>query len=164
LKIIFNSYFFYLFIFYLNTFVGYSQTQSIFKKIDRANGLSNSRITGIIKEKNGFIWIGTQNGLNRFDGNDTKVFNKNNSNISSNDISDILLDAKNRIVIATNGGGICFFIDKVHFFNTLVENRTNKAGQSNVIINGEDSDLNKKDVLKGSKKKNNHANNDAKTH
>jgi|TARA_B110000908_G_C9896844_1_gene289224 hypothetical protein len=59
---------------------------------------------------------------------------------------------------------ICFFIDKVHFFNTLVENRTNKAGQSNVIINGEDSDLNKKDVLKGSKKKNNHANNDAKTH
>jgi|TARA_B110000902_G_scaffold232279_1_gene275147 hypothetical protein len=44
---------------------------------------------------------------------------------------------------------ICFFIDKVHFFNTLVENRTNKAGQSNVIINGEGSDLNKKRCIEG---------------
>ena len=142
MKIIFNPYFFYLFLFYLNTFVGNSQTQSIFKKIDRANGLSNSRITGIIKEKNGFIWIGTQNGLNRFDGNDTKVFNKNNSNISSNDISDILLDAKNRIVIATNGGGICFY-DKVYntfhvYKNIIDKNNTRISNQVNTVF--QDSD------------------------
>ena len=41
----------------------YGQNSTVFQKIDQQNGLSNSRITGIIKEKNGFIWIGTQNGL-----------------------------------------------------------------------------------------------------
>jgi hypothetical protein len=35
------------------------QTRPIFQKIDQSQGLSSSRITGIIKEKNGFIWIST---------------------------------------------------------------------------------------------------------
>lgn len=52
------------------------QTRPIFQKIDQSQGLSSSRITGIIKEKNGFIWISTQDGLNRYDGHSVKAYNK----------------------------------------------------------------------------------------
>ncbi|TRX30126.1 hypothetical protein FNW25_01110 [Flavobacterium franklandianum] len=52
-------------------------------KINQTNGLYNDRVSSIIKEKNGFVWIGTENGLNRFDGNKIKIYNKQNSALSS---------------------------------------------------------------------------------
>lgn len=61
------------------------------------------------KEKNGFVWIGTNNGLNRYDGLGFKIYNKSNSTIGSNDISDILIDSKNRIWITTLGGGLNYY-------------------------------------------------------
>jgi signal transduction histidine kinase/ligand-binding sensor domain-containing protein/DNA-binding response OmpR family regulator len=84
----------------------YGQSQSIFKKIDQTNGLSNDRVSSIVKEKNGFVWIGTDNGLNRYDGNKIKIYNKQNSALSSNDIADLLIDRKGKIWIATFGGAL----------------------------------------------------------
>ncbi len=84
----------------------YGQSQSIFKKIDQTNGLSNDRVSSIVKEKNGFVWIGTDNGLNRYDGNKIKIYNKQNSALSSNDIADLLIDRTGKIWICTFGGGL----------------------------------------------------------
>lgn len=39
-----------------------------FKKYNRDNGMSNSMVGSILQDSRGFIWIGTKNGLNRFDG------------------------------------------------------------------------------------------------
>lgn len=86
--------------------MNYGQSVVEFEKINQSQGLSNSRITGIVKEKNGFIWVSTQNGLNRYDGHNIKVYQKKNSNIGSNDISDLILDHKNRIWLATLDGGL----------------------------------------------------------
>ncbi|WP_310560341.1 two-component regulator propeller domain-containing protein [Flavobacterium sp.] len=87
----------------------FSQSQVIFSKINQTNGLSNDRVSSIVKEKNGFVWIGTDNGLNRFDGNKIKIYNKQNSALSSNDISDLLIDRKRKIWIGTFGGGLNFY-------------------------------------------------------
>lgn len=97
-----------LFVLLTNTFFvcSYGQSQLIFKDIDQSNGLSNDRVSSIVKEKNGFVWIGTENGLNRYDGNKIKTYNKQNSALSSNDISDLLIDHKGKIWIATFGGGL----------------------------------------------------------
>lgn len=84
----------------------FSQSQIIFNKINQTNGLSNDRVISIVKEKNGFVWIGTKNGLNRYDGNKIKIYNKQNSALSSNDIADLLIDYNGRIWIATFGGGL----------------------------------------------------------
>lgn len=47
-----------------------AQTDSLyFKLYDHHNGLSSSSIWGILQDKKGFIWAGTDWGLNRFDGN-----------------------------------------------------------------------------------------------
>lgn len=79
---------------FLTAFFGFCQTKSEFQKINQLNGLSSNHITCITKEENGFVWIGTNNGLNRYDGFETKVYNIENSNITSNLISDILIDTK----------------------------------------------------------------------
>ena len=84
----------------------YGQTNLFFNKINRVNGLSNNNINCIEKEVDGFLWIGTKNGLNRYDGYEVKIYNDQNSNLESTDISDILIDQKNRIWVATLGGGL----------------------------------------------------------
>lgn len=110
------------------TSFSFSQSQPVFKKINQSIGLSNGRITSIVKEENGYVWIGTNNGLNRFDGQEIKVYNKQNSAISSNDISDIIIDSKKRIWIATLGGGLSYYNPKFDSFTNFKNNpKTSKS-------------------------------------
>jgi ligand-binding sensor domain-containing protein/signal transduction histidine kinase len=44
------------------------------RRLSTADGLSQSRVAQIVQDRRGFIWFGTQYGLNRFDGNEFKVF------------------------------------------------------------------------------------------
>lgn len=71
------------------------------------HGLSQNYITGIIQDRRGFIWIGTWNGLNRFDGYNF-VYYKNRQgdslSLSNNFINDIVEDKEGNIWIGTNDG------------------------------------------------------------
>ncbi len=112
----------------------YGQSQSIFKKIDQNNGLSNNRINCIVKEKNGFVWIGIVNGLNRYDGAKIKTYNKQNSALSSNDISNLLIDRKGKIWICTFGGGLNVYNPSNDKFVTYKNNpNDNKSIPSNEL-------------------------------
>lgn len=42
-------------------------------------GLPQSTVTSIAQTRDGYLWLGTQNGLVRFDGVNFKVFNRNNT-------------------------------------------------------------------------------------
>lgn len=73
------------------------------------DGLSDNRITCFYKDKTGFIWIGTKNGLNRYDGHSFKIFRPAKSNSISNEtINDIAGDKKGRIWVATMDGLNCY--------------------------------------------------------
>ena len=143
---------------------GYGQSQLKFLKIDRKNGLSNEKVNCIVKKKNGFVWVGTANGLNRFDGKEIKVYNKQNSSLSSNDISDILIDKKGRMLVGVFGGGLNIYSEINNKFSvykkrsndelSLISNEINvvfqdskgriwlgtRSGLSNLIEN-EDDDI-----------------------
>lgn len=129
-----------LFVILTNTvFVcGYGQSQLIFKSIDQSSGLSNERVSCIVKEKNGFVWIGTENGLNRFDGNKIKIYNKQNSTISANEISHLLIDRKGKIWIATLRGGLNLYYpseDKfVAYKNRINDISTIPSNEINTIF------------------------------
>jgi signal transduction histidine kinase/ligand-binding sensor domain-containing protein len=60
------------------------------------NGLSSSNIRKIVQDKYGFLWISTQDGLNRFEGKQIEVLNAGNKNphrsLPGQDIYDITLD------------------------------------------------------------------------
>lgn len=79
----------------------------IFNKLTNKNGLSQGTITDIVQDKQGFIWIGTNNGLNRYDGYNIRVFNHipgDSSSLPSNLISKVLIDADNILWVATDKG------------------------------------------------------------
>jgi signal transduction histidine kinase/ligand-binding sensor domain-containing protein/DNA-binding response OmpR family regulator len=70
-------------------------------------GLSSSKITCIVQEDKGFFWIGTEDGLNRFDGYDFTIYKKQASEPSSlisNHITALFQDSRMRIWVATIAG------------------------------------------------------------
>ena len=46
-------------------------------------GLSQESVLSLLKDSNGFLWIGTQDGLNRFDGNSFTVYTNNPNDSAS---------------------------------------------------------------------------------
>ncbi len=75
------------------------------KSINTDDGLSDKRVTCFYKDRKGYIWIGTKNGLNRYDGHSFKIFRPASGNSISNEvINDITEDNKGRIWVATMEG------------------------------------------------------------
>ena len=54
-----------------------------FTHISRSHGLSQTRVTHIVQDDQGFMWFGTQYGLNRYDGYEFKVFKHEENNPDS---------------------------------------------------------------------------------
>ena len=90
-----------------------------FEHIGTAEGLSELNANCIMQDSKGFIWIGTNDGLNRYDGYRFKIF-RNNVNdatsVSDSFISDIAEDSKGFIWVATMGGGLNKFDRKTNRF------------------------------------------------
>lgn len=75
--------------------------------ISIGEGLSNVNSNVIIQDKFGFLWIGTNDGLNRYDGYEFKVYKNvpgNSSTLINNEIWDIAEDKKGNLWIATRDG------------------------------------------------------------
>lgn len=92
----------------MNTFHVHAQTIS-FEKLTTQNGLSNNKVNCVVQDKRGFIWFGTEDGLNRFDGNEFVVFRNNPGDrhgISGNMITGLHIDAGGIMWIATADGGL----------------------------------------------------------
>ena len=80
-----------------------------FEKLTVQNGLSHNKINCIIQDKRGFIWLGTDDGLNRYDGRSFVHFRQrfqDTTSLSGNIITDLLEDKEGRIWIATADGGL----------------------------------------------------------
>lgn len=96
--------FFFIFIF-LN---GFSQQKEYhFKTLTNADGLSQSSITTIIQDNLGQMWIGTRDGLNKYDGNNFTIYRNevnNPASISNNDILALEEDSNGNIWVGTFNG------------------------------------------------------------
>ncbi len=74
----------------------------LFTNINKTDGLSHNRIQTFLRDSKGFIWIGTWDGLCRFDGYSFKVFKNNpddTTSIKDNIINDLFEDNKGNIWI-----------------------------------------------------------------
>lgn len=70
-------------------------------------GLPHSSVDAIAQTNDGYLWIGTEEGLARFDGVRFTVFDKENTPaLQSNHISALLVDSQNTLWIGTQGGGL----------------------------------------------------------
>ncbi len=85
----------------------FAQKTINFEHLSVEDGLSHHYVSAILQDKKGFIWLGTQDGLNRFDGYEVRPFRHNPQNantLSNNYIWAIAEDPKRNIWIATNNG------------------------------------------------------------
>lgn len=85
------------------------QPDLYFRKITTGNGLSHNKVNCLLQDKRGFIWIGTEDGLNRYDGNNFLIFRYKpgfTASVSGNIITDLLEDEQGIIWIATADGGL----------------------------------------------------------
>lgn len=96
----------------------------------------------MVQDSVGFMWIGTKNGLNRYDGVRFKVYNQRNSSLSSSDISVLKIDRKGRMWIGTIGGGLNLYDlrkDKFINYKNHFKKSTVQTG-NNIYEITEDSD------------------------
>jgi ligand-binding sensor domain-containing protein/signal transduction histidine kinase len=83
-----------------------------FELISSQNGLSQGSIVCMAQDKKGFMWFGTYDGLNRYDGYHFKIYKNEPNNpgsLSNNFIRSILVDNHGYLWAGTQGGGICRF-------------------------------------------------------
>jgi len=79
------------------------------ERIGRNQGLSDSDVYGIVQDRSGLIWIGTENGLNLYDGYQFTVFNHDPfdpNTPSEKSTSSLILDGEGNLWFGTWGGGL----------------------------------------------------------
>ena len=78
-----------------------------FFHLDTRNGLANNWVTDVFRDSHGFVWFGTFNGLNRFDGSNFELFenNPNDKNtLSNNTVNSIAEDKEGNVWFGTQDG------------------------------------------------------------
>jgi ligand-binding sensor domain-containing protein len=77
------------------------------EQLTTKDGLSQSSVYDMVQDQQGFIWIATQDGLNRYDGNDFVHYRHNvleSSSIANNFIRKVFIDKDNTLWVGTNDG------------------------------------------------------------
>lgn len=96
------------------------QPDIIFDHLTEKDGLSNENVTDMLRDKDGFLWISTFFGLNRYDGQRFEVFRhnrKDSTTILNNLITAICEDPKGNIWGTTENGIFCYQKSKGTFRN-----------------------------------------------
>ncbi|MBI3509945.1 MAG: SpoIIE family protein phosphatase [Bacteroidetes bacterium] len=108
-----------------------------FSHLTLENGLSQSVVNCILQDSRGFMWFGTQEGLNRYDGYNFLVYKRdpdNKNSLSNNFIYSICESSNGVIWIGTNGGGLDAFDPYTEKFTHYVNDPKNQNSLSNDIV------------------------------
>ena len=100
-----------------------NEGQYAFRSLDINNGLSQNTVHAILQDKQGFMWFGTKDGLDRYDGISFRTFMKESGTLGNNFITSLYEDNLGQIWIGTDVGlyVYCPQMEKVRHF-TLISN------------------------------------------
>ena len=85
----------------------FSAQEYNFEVLSVEDGISQSSVTCIAQDDKGFVWIGTRDGLNHYDGHDIKVFRKipfDSTSLTSNYIISLLAENSSGLWVGTSDG------------------------------------------------------------
>ncbi|RTE55261.1 hypothetical protein EHW67_01460 [Arenibacter aquaticus] len=98
----------FLFFLWIQIF-GYAQERILpFQSISFKDGLSDNRIGAILQDSAGFMWLSTQLGIDKYDGQEVKTYFLPNEN---NQVNSLVQDKRGRIWVTTTGGLFYFNIE-----------------------------------------------------
>lgn len=109
---------------------GYSQENII--HYSTKNGLPHDITYGLFQDSDGYLWIGTDNGLAKFNGQHFKLFNKN---LKSNFVIAINEDQNKNKIIATWGGGVHIIKNDSIIIPKINNDKTSKIDNIKIINN-----------------------------
>ncbi|MEO8146036.1 MAG: two-component regulator propeller domain-containing protein [Bacteroidia bacterium] len=127
---------FLLFIFLISVFsIAFAQEKTItLKRFTSQEGLSDNQVTCMLRDKQGFMWIGTKDGLNRYDGKEFYVFRQleNDSNsLCGNNITCLVLDDDSILWIGTASSGLAYYNFRTGKFTSF--NKSNSPLATNNV-------------------------------
>lgn len=122
----------------------YTQVKEIqFERLTQEDGLSGNSVRCIMQDSKGFMWIGTNNGLNKYDGNrfiQYKYDPDDTYSISNNWIMALYEDICGNIWIGTAGGGLNKFDPNLERFSRFLHEQDNSNSISSNYV-GQDAIL-----------------------
>jgi signal transduction histidine kinase/ligand-binding sensor domain-containing protein/CheY-like chemotaxis protein len=80
-----------------------------FRHLTVADGLSQNAVAAVVQDQRGFMWFGTKDGLNRYDGHSFVIFRHDPldpTSISDSDITALFEDREGRLWVGTRNGGL----------------------------------------------------------
>ena len=106
-----------------------------FEHITTKDGLTQNTVQAIYQDNVGFLWFGTQEGLNRYDGKEIKVFRTSSNDpysLSHDNVRSIIQDRDNNLWVATYGGLSLYHGSQRDFENITIRN---SAGYKVELLN-----------------------------
>jgi signal transduction histidine kinase/CheY-like chemotaxis protein/AraC-like DNA-binding protein/streptogramin lyase len=114
-----------------------AQTTPGYQTISIADGLSQGMVFDIIQDEEGFLWIATKNGLNRYDGYSFRVFTNDPYNaftLSGNTIVKLFEDSKGRIWVGTENSGVNVYDKNTGKFHRILHKPNDPSSLSGNAI------------------------------
>lgn len=120
---------------FLGNFVG-AQQLSV-QSLGIENGLSNNSVRVVFQDHSGYIWVGTHDGLNRYDGYDFEVFRNrinDSTSIPHNFVYAIAEDKVGKLYVGT-GQGVSLYNPASRKFSPVFVNRNGKSAKIENSVN-----------------------------
>lgn len=117
-----------------------------FKKYQVEDGLSHNTVWCALQDSYGFIWLGTSDGLNRYDGRGNKVYrNVLNEKFSlENNFVEALIEVDKNLWVGTNSGLYIYdrdtdrfsYFDKRHSIMCISAVRLKRLSRRKMVLSG----------------------------
>jgi len=127
-----------IFLFFLFPAILFAQPEDIqFEHLTVEDGLSSNSVFEILQDSRGFIWLGTIDGLIRYDGYNFKIF-RNNPNdptsLGANRIYSIYEDRSGVLWIGTDGGGLNKFDREKEQFSRYTNDPNDPTSLNDIVV------------------------------
>lgn len=124
----------------LNALLSFGQKLK-FKHISSDEGLSTTLVNCVIQDSKGFMWFGTQDGLNKYDGYGIKVFRRDPGNTKSLFSSDVtsLCEMNEELMLVGTKEGLSFMYQHNAMFERIPLLKTNELISVNKIVKESDT-------------------------
>ncbi len=101
-----------------------SQVKVKFERLGVNEGLSNTRVTGIVQDSKGYLWIGTDDGLNKYDGYQFTCYRNipgDSNSFFNNTIKSVFEDSRGTLWVSTDSRGFYYYNRKTDQFIPIKE-------------------------------------------